>query len=138
MRAADRDDAGDPPAGADDHVAADLLAEDAVRAADVACALGGHGRRFQAEPGLADRGAASCTTAFSVARRYSSERSKRGSSSSKPDHVGRENAEGLLQQLLAGLVPFEHDDGRGLHGRRVYPPPAPAPRDRKAARLLSF
>ena len=35
VHAAERDDAGDPAAGADDHLAADLLAEDAVGRADV-------------------------------------------------------------------------------------------------------
>ena len=32
------------------------------------------------------------------------------------DHVGREHAQGLLEQLLPGLVPFEDDDRRGVHG----------------------
>ena len=34
----------------------------------------------------------------------------------EPDHVGRENPERLLQELLACLVPFEDDYGRGVHG----------------------
>jgi exonuclease I len=31
---------------------------------------------------------------------------------------GREDAERLLQQFLAGFVPFQDDDGAGLHRRR--------------------
>ena len=54
--------------------------------------------------------AASCTTPFSVARRFSSERSKRGNASSTPMTSGREHAQRLFEQLLARLVAFEHDD----------------------------
>ena len=39
VHAAERDDARDAPAGADDHAAADLLAQDAVRRADVVAPL---------------------------------------------------------------------------------------------------
>ena len=53
--AAERRDARDAAAGADDHLAADLLAEDAVRRADVAAALRRDRRGLQAEPVLADR-----------------------------------------------------------------------------------
>src|SRR5581483_1003177 len=53
---AERDDAGDPAPGAHDHLAADLLAEDPVRRADVTAPLGRHGRRLQPEAVLADRG----------------------------------------------------------------------------------
>ena len=53
--AGDRGDAGDPPAGADDHLAADRLADDPVRAADVVGALGGDRRRLDPEAGLEHR-----------------------------------------------------------------------------------
>ena len=83
--AAERDDAGNAPAGADDHLAADLLAQDPVRRADVAARLGRDRRRLQAEPVLADRRAPPRRRPRScVARRFSSERSKRGNSSSSP------------------------------------------------------
>ena len=63
--AAERDDARDAPAGADDHLAADLLAEDPVRRADVVAALGRDRRRLQAEAvPRAIAAAASYTTRF--------------------------------------------------------------------------
>ena len=55
VNAAERHDAGNASPGADDHLAADLLAQDAVRRADVVAALRGDRRRLQAEPVLADR-----------------------------------------------------------------------------------
>ena len=55
VHAAERHDAGDPPPGADDHLAADLLAEDPVRRADVVAPLGRDRRGLQAEAVLADR-----------------------------------------------------------------------------------
>src|SRR5439155_20833978 len=45
----ERDDAGDAAPGPNDYLPADLLAEDAVRRADVAAALRGDRRGFQAE-----------------------------------------------------------------------------------------
>src|SRR5439155_19150107 len=44
VHAAERNDAGNPPAGADDHLASDLLAQDPVRRADIAARLRRHGR----------------------------------------------------------------------------------------------
>ena len=71
--------------GADDHLAADLLAQDPVRRADVVARLRRHRRRLQPEAVLADRGRRLVHDARScVARRLSSERSKRGSSTSSP------------------------------------------------------
>jgi hypothetical protein len=113
--APDRHDAGDAPPGADDHVAADLLAEDAVRAADIAGALGSDRGRLEAKPVFADRagglvddlvlGRAPCLERQVVARQLELE----------PDHVGRENAERLLEELLPGVVALEHDDSPCLH-----------------------
>ena len=53
--AADRKDSRDPPAGANDHLAADLLAQDPVRRADVAAALRRDCRRLEAETVRRDR-----------------------------------------------------------------------------------
>src|SRR5512141_2847756 len=47
--APERDDARNPTAGADDDPAADVLAEDAVRRADVVASLGRDGRSLEAE-----------------------------------------------------------------------------------------
>ncbi len=56
VHAAERRDSRNPPPGAHDHLAADLLAQDAVRGADVAAPLGRDRRRLQTEAVLADRG----------------------------------------------------------------------------------
>ncbi len=56
MDSAERHDAGNPAAGADDDLSADLLAKHAVRGADVAGPLGRDRRRFQAVSVLLDRG----------------------------------------------------------------------------------
>ena len=82
--AAERHDPGNPPAGTDDHLAADLLAQDPVRRADVVAALRRDRRRLQPQPVLADRARGLVHDPFLVARRCSSERSKRGNSSSIP------------------------------------------------------
>ena len=50
MDTSDGNDARNSPAGSHDHLAADLLAEDAVRRADVTGSFRGDRRRFQAEP----------------------------------------------------------------------------------------
>ena len=55
VHAAERDDSGYPAAGADDHLAADLLAEDSVRRADVVATLGRDRRGLEPEPVLTDR-----------------------------------------------------------------------------------
>ena len=55
MDASDGEHAGDAAAGADDHLAADLLAEDPVRRADVTATLGRDRRCLQAEACLAHR-----------------------------------------------------------------------------------
>ena len=72
-------------ARAHDHLAADLLAQDPVRRADVVARLGRHGRALQPEPVLADRRRGLVARPrSSVARRLASERSKRLNSSSSP------------------------------------------------------
>src|SRR6185436_1587691 len=55
MDPADGNDARDSPPGAHDHLPADLLAQDPVRRADVADALGRNGRGLEGEPVLDDR-----------------------------------------------------------------------------------
>ena len=60
--------------------------------------------------------AASWTTWFWVARRDSSERSKRGNSRSSPVTSGARTRRALLEQLLPGFVALEHHDRFGVHG----------------------
>ena len=43
------------------------------------------------------------------------------------DHVGREHAQSLLEQLLPGLVPFEDDDRPGVHAGILSEPRARSP-----------
>ena len=124
MDAAERDDAGDPAPGADDHLAADLLAQDPVRRADVVAALGRDRRRLEAEPVLADRPRglvhdlvlrrAPVLEREVVARELELD----------PDHVRLERAEPFLEQLLPGLVTFEHDNRPRIHRRRMILAPS--------------
>ena len=117
--ASDRYDTGNSPAGADDHVPADLLAQDPVRAADVVFPLRSDGGRLQSEPGVADRcgrlvndGVLRCATVFErevVARKLELE----------AQDVSREHASCFLEQLLPGLVPLEHHDRPRVHGAGV-------------------
>src|SRR4029078_9940611 len=82
---------------------------------DVLGALGRDRRALEAEPGLTDgsgrfvddriAGRAAGLERQVVARQLELE----------PDHVGREHAQRLLQQLLPCLVSFEDDDRRARH-----------------------
>ncbi len=54
MHAADGKHAGNPPAGAHDHLAADVLAENAVRRTDVVSPFWGDRGGLQAEPVVCD------------------------------------------------------------------------------------
>ena len=112
-------DSRNAPAGAHDDPAADLLADDAVRRADVAASLGGDGGCLQAETVRADRrrrlvddpvvGLAAPLEREIEARELELD----------PDHVRSKHAEALLQQLLAGLVALEDDDRLLVAHRRA-------------------
>ena len=122
-------DAGDPAAGADDDLAVDLLAEDPVGRADVVGGLGGDVAALTPRPEARIARAASWTTALPVARRCSSERSKRSRASGDADDVLVEDADRLLEELLARLVALEDGDDDGIgHMRRDDS------RDRRAGR----
>ena len=114
---AERHHARDPAARANDHLAADLLAEDAVRRADVVLSLRGDGGRFQAQPVLADRArrlehdvvpglAALCQRQIEARQRELD-----------ADDVGAQDTQRLLEQLLPGLVTLENDDCASGHRR---------------------
>src|ERR671924_88869 len=120
VHAAERDDAGDAASRADDDFAADLLPEDAVRRADVAGSFGRDRRRLQTEPALADRGRR-LHDDFVLRRPPRLEREVEALELEvEPDHVRREDAERLVEQLLARLVALEDRDPRVRHGRRFY------------------
>ena len=55
MHPADGKHAGDPTAGAHDHLATDVLTEDAVRRADIVAPFRGDRRGLQPEPVVCDR-----------------------------------------------------------------------------------
>ena len=110
VHAAERRDARNAPAGAHDDLAADLLAEDAVRRADVAAPFGRDRRGLQPEAVLADRGRRLVHDAVVGLAAPLEREIEARELELDPDHVGLEHAQALLQQLLPGLVALEDDD----------------------------
>ena len=108
MHTAERNDAGDATAGPDDHLAADLLADEPVRRADVVLALRRDRRRFQSQAVLPDRsGGLVDDPVVGLPPRLERE-VVAGEVELEADHVGSEHAERFLEELLPGLVPLEH------------------------------
>jgi hypothetical protein len=115
VHAAERHDAREAPARANDHLAADLLAQDPVRRAHVVARLGCDRGALQPEPvppnrrrGLVHDLVPGCTAVLE--RQVEARQVDRD-----PDHVRREDPNRLLEQLLAGLVALEDDDRLQLH-----------------------
>ena len=129
--------AGDPPAGADDHLAVDLLAQDAVRRADVVVALGRDRRGLDPEAGLAHRGGGLGDDAVVGLAPVLEREVVALELELEAADVGVEHAQRLLEQLLAGLVALEDDDpqrrpsGMRARSRRARARP-PAPRARRS------
>src|SRR5207237_7271500 len=99
-----------PAARPDDHLAADLLAEDAVGGADVVAPFGRDRRRLEAESGLSDRCRGLVDDAV-LGRAAALEREVEARElEPEPGDLGVEDAQRLLEQLLARLVPLEHHD----------------------------
>ncbi len=115
VHASERHDAGNATARSHDHLAADLLAENPVRRADVAGPLRRHGGGLQAETVFANR--LRCLVDDAVLRSAPSREREVEADEAEldADHVRREHAHRLLEKLLSGLVSFENDDG--LHAR---------------------
>ncbi len=110
MDAAERHDPGNPTSGADDDLPADLLAQDAIRRADVARAFGSDRRRFQAEAVLLD-GRRGLVHHLVLRRPPTLDRQVEAWKRDRfPDDVRREDAQCLLEQFLPGLVALENDD----------------------------
>ena len=106
------DRAGDPPARADDDLAVDGLAQDAVGRADVVLALRRDGRGLEAEARLAHgrgrlRDALVLRLAPAREREVVVHELVLGAA-----HAGIEHPDRLLEQLLSGLVAVEDDDPR--------------------------
>ena len=118
----DRIHAGDPPAGADDHPAVDRLAQDLVRAADVVGALGRDRGGLDAVAGLAHRARGRQHDlvpgpAAILQREVVVLELERDAADGRVEHPQR-----LLEQLLARLVPLEHDNpGPVGHRPAIYP-----------------
>ena len=120
-----RGHAGDAAPGADDHLAVDRLAQDAVGAADVVRALGRDRGRLEAEAGLGHApAAAAMTTSLSVRAPVVERQVVVLELDLHAGDAGVEHAQGLLEQLLAGLVSLEDDD-LCAHARRNLPSAAP-------------
>ena len=116
--AAEGGDARDAPPGSHDHLAVDPLADQPVRAADVVRALGGDGRRLDPQAGLDHRGRGLLADAVPGGAAILEGKIEALLFNVEPDHARVEYAQGLLEQLLAGLVPFEHDYREPGHGAR--------------------
>ncbi len=113
--AGDRRHSGQPPAGADDHLAVDLLAQDPVRAAHVLGALGGDRRRLQAEPRLRERPRGLVHDAVLRGPPVLQREVEAAQLQRQPDHLRVNHVQRLLEQLLAGLVALEDDYLQRLH-----------------------
>ncbi len=116
--AADGEDTRDPSPGADDHLAADVLAEDPVRRPDIVTTLRGHRRGLESEPVRRDRAR---RLVHDLVRRLASLPEREVEPRQRelePEHLVLQDAKGGLEQLLPGLVSFENDD-------RVARPPKP-------------
>ena len=106
---------GDSTPGADDHVASDVLPQDAVRASDVVLALGYDRRRLEAEPVLANR---ACRLVDDLVLRGPPVVEREVSARKlelEADDVGGQNAQRLFKQLLPRR-PFQDHDRARLHG----------------------
>ena len=94
----------------DDHLAAHLLAQDAVGGADVVLALGRHGRRLDAVAGLAHRARRLQHHVVAGLAPPLQREVEALLLHLDPQHLRVEHPQRLLQQLLAGLVALQHDD----------------------------
>ena len=110
MDSPERHDAGNPAAGPDDDLAADLLAKHAVGRADIAGALGRDRGRFQAVAVLLDRGRRFVDDLVLGRSPVLERQIEAWKFERRSDDVGSKNAQRFLEQLLTGLVAFENDD----------------------------
>ena len=101
-----------------DHLPVYRLAKDAVRASDLVGALRRDRGRLEPEPALRISAAASSQTAFRVRRRfYEREVEPDELDVVDAEDARIEDAQGLLQELLAGLVALERDYPDRRHRR---------------------
>ena len=115
MHAGQRADARDAAAGAHDDAAVDLLAEDCVRAADVAGALRRDRGCLDAEATLAQGGRRLVHHLVARLAAVGQGEVEIALHHLEADHVALEQAACLEEQLLAGLVAVQHGDGGDRH-----------------------
>ncbi len=112
-------DTGDATAGSDDHLAADLLPQDAVRRAHVAALLGRDRGGLEPQPRTANCGRGLVYDPVLGLAPVLKGEVEPGERELDPDHLRRQHAERLLEQLLTGLVALEHNDCPCIHGRPI-------------------
>ena len=110
MDAADRHDPRNAPPRADDHLAADLLTEDPIWRADVVTTLWGDRCRLQPKPVRTDGGRRLVDDRVLRRAPFFEREIETRELELHPDHAGSEDAQGLLEQLLARLIALEDDD----------------------------
>ena len=108
------DDARDPPAHAHDDLAVDLLAQDPVRGADVVLALGRDRRGLQPEARLAHRARGLVDDLVAGLAPLLQREVVRVELELHAEDRRVQDPDGLLEQLLAGLVALEDDDLQGV------------------------
>src|SRR5579875_350550 len=123
VSAGERRDARDVTAGADDHRAAYLLAQNPVRRANVLSALRRDRRRLERQAGCSYRRCGLVHDRIARAPPALQREVKALDREIQPEHLGVEHAQRLFKELLTGLVAFEHDNSQRLAHR---PPLLPA------------
>ena len=115
MHSRERADARDPAAGPHDDPAVDLLAEDGVRAAHVARALGRDRRRLDAEAELAEGRGGVQDTLVSGAAALLERQVEIAGLDLDAEHARVEQAQGLTKKLFARLVAVQDSNHVGRH-----------------------
>ena len=110
MDAGHRRDPREAPAGADDHLAADPLADDRVRGADVLLALRGDRGGLDPEAGGPHRGGRLVHDAVLRGAAVLEREVEVLELDLEPEQVRVEHAQRLLEQLLARFVAVQDDD----------------------------
>ena len=116
VHTAERHHARNAPTGPDDHLPADLLPQDAVRRADVVAALRCDRRCLEPETVRSNRTGSLVNDAVVGCPPGGKGEIETGEVEVQPCHLWGEHAQGFLQQLLPGFVPFQHHDRFGVHG----------------------
>src|SRR5258708_28708001 len=129
--AGQRPDAWDAAPGPHDQAAVDVLAQDGVRAADVAASFWRDGRRLDPEPELAQRLGGGEHDLVAGPAALLEREVEVTLLDRQPDHVRLEEAQRLEEQLLPGLVAVQDGNGwcghRPNHMARCYVPSSPRP-----------